>query len=164
MAQDRTGLSQNVGTEWELDLVVNGQVVAEFGLLETRDRKTNGTLVRTVPSNSNGRPVSRWIPEDFTITYSYVRQDDTYDDVVLAIYAAYRAQGANVQWTGMETVVNNGVASQYLWTGGTFAPEGMGNIKGADKTDGITFSIHFTDVNKIRGASNAPNLTVGTGL
>jgi hypothetical protein len=164
MAQDRTGLSQNVGTEWELDLVVNGQVVAEFGLLETRDRKVNGQLVRTVPSNSNGRPVSRWIPEDYTHTFAYVRQDDTFDDVVGAIMNAYRAQGANVQWSGTETVVNNGTASQYLWTGGTFVPGSMGNIKGADKTDGVTFEIHWTDFQKTRGASNAPNLTVGTGL
>lgn len=164
MAQDRTGLSQNVGTEWEIDLVVNNQVVAEFGLLETRDRKPNGQLVRTVPSNSNGRPVSRWVPEDYTVTFSYVRQDDTFDDTVIAIFNAYRAQGANVSWSGTETVVNNGIASQYLWTGGTFAPGGMANIKGADKTDGISFEIHFTDVQKVRGASNAPSLSTGTGL
>jgi hypothetical protein len=117
-----------------------------------------------VPSNSNGRPVSRWIPEDYTHTFAYVRQDDTFDDVVGAIMNAYRAQGANVQWSGTETVVNNGTASQYLWTGGTFVPGSMGNIKGADKTDGVTFEIHWTDFQKTRGASNAPNLTVGTGL
>jgi hypothetical protein len=164
MGQDRTGLSQNVGTEWDLQLVVNGQVVAEFGLLETRDRKVDGNLVTTTPSNSNGRVVERWIPLKFTHTFAYVRQDDTFDDVVIAIFAAYRAQGANVQWSGTETVVNNAVASQYFWTGGTFVPSSMGNIKGADKTDGVTFDIHFTDVQKVRGASNAPNLTVGTGL
>lgn len=164
MPQDRTALGFNVGTEWDLTLTVNQQVVQEFGLLEARDRHVLATLIDVTPVNNNGVSVRRNTFHGFKFTYGYVRQDDALDDLVDALVAAYKAQARAAFFSGVETVINAGVASQWLYTGGILHPDGLGNIKNADKTDGVTFEIYWSDRQKIRGASSAPSLVVSAGL
>lgn len=164
MGVDRTGLSQNVGTEWDLQLVMNGQLLAEFGLLESRERKVNATLIETTPANNNGRTVRRTTYQGFSFTYALVRQNDEFDDLVDALVKAYHLQGKVLFAQGQETVINNAQASQWIYTGGIIHPSGLGNVKGADKTDGVAFDIHWTDRFKIRGGSSAPDLTSTAGL
>lgn len=164
MGEDITAAGFNVGTEWDLTLVVNGQVLNEVGLIESRDRKVLATLIDVVPANNNGRPVRRVTYQGFKCTYAVVRQDDTFDDLVDALVDAYHNQAANAFFSGTETVINNGVASQWQYSTGVIHPDGLGNVKGADKTDGVTFDVYWTDRAKIRGASSAPNVTSSSGL
>ncbi len=162
--EDRTALSQNVGTEWDLELIFNGQLIDEFGLLESVDRKINKTLIETTPANNNGRPVRRVNFHGYSFSYTFVRQDDTFDDLVDALVNLYETQGAQYSLSGQETIINNGQASQWQYDGGVIEPEGLGNIKGADKVDSVTFVIHWSSRTKIRGGSNAPDLSSTSGL
>ena len=163
MAQESlTGLGFNVGTEWSLQLVVNGQIINELGLIETTDRKVTSNLIEVIPSNNNGDPVRRTTWHGFPYSYSMVRQDDSFDDLVDAFIDAYKSQSANPELQGTETIINNGVVSEWTYLGGTFVADGLGNIKGADKVDGITFTIHWSSRVKTTGGSSAPDLTTDT--
>lgn len=158
---DRTALSMNVGKEFELDLVINNQIVGEFGLVEQTGRKVNATLIEKTPTNNFGYTVRRTTFQGFTMDLRITRQDDTLDDLVDALVDAYHSNSAVALFSGVETVINNGVVSQWRYSDGTIVPGSLGTFKGADAVDDVELSIHFSYRSKVTGSSNAPNILSG---
>jgi hypothetical protein len=161
---DRTALSMNVGSEFFLDLVINNQVVNELGLIEQTGRKVNATLLEMTPTNNFGYIVRRVTYQGFTMDLRVTRQDDTMDDLVDALVDAYHNHAPASLFSGVETVINNGTASQWRYSNGVFVPGSLGTAKGADKVDDVECQVHFSYRTKITGGSNAPSILSSAGL
>lgn len=161
---DRTALGFNVGNEFNLDLIIANQVVGELGLIESTGRKVNATLLEQTPTNNFGYVVRRTTFQGFTLDLRITRQDDSFDDLVDGLVDAYHSHAPIVLASGLETVINNGVVSQWRYSAGTLVPGSLGTSKGADKTDDVEVSLHFSKREKVRGKKTAPSLLAAVGL
>jgi len=151
-----TGLAFNIGNELDLQIVVNGQALDDLGLVESTERKVQSHLLEKTPTNNDGYTVSRVTYTGWEYDFSLTRQNDAFDDLVVALVNNYHAHGPEPSISATETVINAGSVSQWQLSGGTLIPESIGTFKGADAVDGITFKIKFTKKQKVVGNNTAP--------
>lgn len=104
-----------VGRQMTLALVVNGEIVATGALTEL-EYKQEKIKLKSRPLN--GKPVNKWIPDGWTGTLTFDRQDSTLDDYFSDEEENWWNSGDVAQIYIYETVAeNDGSTSQYQFNG-----------------------------------------------
>jgi hypothetical protein len=128
-----TNSKQNIGRDLTAVFTANGQVLAEFGLLEDTHIKPIWQERKVVPTNNGGIPVARTIFGGYDVDVMYARVGAVGDDLATFLENNFVAGNSDVVVTMTETVRNDdGSIDVYQYINGIIYPTDLGSFKGVE--------------------------------